>query len=460
MFFNDINKEVVFFVGPAAAASTSVERWFYNYYENPDSDQYSLRHWRWPIIDGPESNALDNPYKIFRELVLQPSNNELKQEIYDAIKVAFKESHTGIILGTEEFDQIGPYAVYNALDAMKEIMSLVNAKKKDVTVIIDYRTPRFHQWISLWKHSESELSYKDYMCSSKDDEQSRKERIRQLATHMDPMSAALTYLKEGFKVKIIDMEGVKAVGKDVVNVIVCDILEGKCLLDDKIVYGHRGDETHFNVIEEDFEELSQEQIDKAEELFLYRDCALHEELSDYEDLEIFYMDSLFKDCFNENAEKESIYEYLDRTPEAVYSSLLTQLGCPEADGLSIEQALKGKELVRQPQPMDITTQSNGIMNQSGGLDGGDGPLHHGFFFVLLSLLVVGAVKFLFVFKIGRPKSKSKYFDQTHRTSSIRETEMSEMFSDEDAWKIEDYDYGIFSFVRGGAEKKAGLSLTV
>jgi hypothetical protein len=453
MFFqNDANKELVFFAGPAAAASTSVERWFYDYYTKPTSDRYALRHWRWPIIDGPNSNALNEKFKIFRELVLQPENQELKQEIFSGIKAAFDEADTGIILGTEDFDQVGPYTNYDALAAMNEVVDLVGAKKSDVRVIVNYRTPRFHQWISLWKHSGHDMTYTDYMCSSKYDEQSRQERIRNLATHMDPLNAATAFLKEGYKVSLIDMGGVADVKKDIINVIVCDILEGKCLMDDEIVYGHRGDDTHFNVKEQDFYELSKEQIEMGEELFMFRDCALHEQLTAYESLDIFYMENLFDYCSFDSKSKEKTYEYLDHTPEAVYSSLLTQLGCPEQDGLSIEQVLNGEQLAIQ------LTSPEDIMKISPRDEAGFSLFQA----VLVPIVLIGSIAGL-MYSVRRRDTKANSYDRNGSQTSIRETEMSEMFSDED-WKIgvddeEEFGMGMFSF-SSADKKKDRLSLTV
>jgi hypothetical protein len=230
---NDVSKRVVFFAGPHKAASTSVEQWFYNYYTKQDSDQFALRHWKWPIIKGPLSDQLDEQFKIFQELVQQPDNAELKEEIMVGIQEAFDASETGIIMGTEEFDQVGHYATYGAVDSMTEILQRLGVAKEEVTVILNYRTPRLDQWISVWKHDENP-SYRSFMCDSQDDDDLRNERIQSLATQMDPLFAARTFLKEGWTVKLIDMGGVIKANLDIINVIACDILEGKCLLDDEI----------------------------------------------------------------------------------------------------------------------------------------------------------------------------------------------------------------------------------
>lgn len=519
VFANDVSKRVVFFAGPHKAASTSVEQWFYNYYTKPDSDQFALRYWKWPIIKGPLSDQLDESFKIFQELVKQPENAALKEEILVGIQEAFDASETGIILGTEDFDQVGHFATYDAVNSMTEILERLGVAKEDVTVILNYRSPRLDQWISVWKHDNDIPSYRAFMCDSQHDEILRKERIQALATQMDPLFAARTFLKEGWSVKVIDMGGVTKANLDIVNVIACDILEGKCLLDDEIVYGHRGDDTHFNVVDRDFEELTQDQREEAEKLFRARDCAFEDFIGNNPKFEIGYKDSIWHDCEGQDLDREEVYLYLDGNPEVLYSALLNQLGCSD-DALTIEDALDGERLPNSTNPLydpgnvvgDTTGEDSaevspsvdstgdspevedvnsgggdyslGVGESSGeyttGVDettrgGGitqasqsDGGVNFGLV-VLLPFLLIAAVGCFFMTRIGRRRRKHNIANVNHNRGFREEfqdrrglsvTEMSEVFTDDD-WKMsmedDDREDHLFS-ARGG--NRNSLSLTI
>jgi len=445
----DASRKIVFFAGPHKAAATSVEEWFYNFYTKEDSDHFALRHWKWPIVEGPKADKLEEPWKIFQQLVMAPDDLEMKEEIMVSIQETFDESETGIILGTEAFDQVGKFASRDAVGTMNQILQRLGVAKEEVTVVINYRTPRLDQWISVWKHGRFS-SYRDFMCGSQQFEQLRKERIEALATLMDPLYMAQTYVKEGFQVRLIDMQGVDAAGKDIVNVIVCDILGGKCLLNDGIVYGHRGDETHFNVEEKDFQELTEEQRDEAEKLFRARDCAFREYLSEHPKFEVGYQDQLWSDCDEHDLAREDVFVYLDGNPDAIYSGLINQFNCSEG-GLNITQILGGEHLEKYLSSKDDSVTFNFVTVV---------------LFPILCIACIAAIAYqvmkerkstgdgIFVGTLdGVGNAKKKLKNRMNRKNLYKEefrdrrgmsvNEMSEVFADED-WKMSVDDGNNFS----------------
>ncbi|KAL3938361.1 MAG: hypothetical protein SGBAC_006711 [Bacillariaceae sp.] len=470
---NDASRKVVFFAGPHKAAATSVEEWFYNYYTQEGSDHFALRHWKWPIVEGPKSDQLDEPWRVFQELVLAPDDLEMKEEIMVSIQETFDESHTGIILGTESFDQVGRYCKGDAVGAMKGVLERLGVAKEEVTVVINYRSPRFDQWISVWKHS-GVPSYRSFMCDSQDRPQLRDERIEQLSTLMDPLYMAQTFVKEGWNVRLIDMQGVEKANKDIVNVIACDILGGKCLLKDSIVYGHRGDETHFNVDDRDFIEFSGEQRTEADKLFRARDCAFQEFLSKHPKFEVGYQEDLWSDCDEQDLGREDTFVYLAGMPQAIYSGLVNQFNCSE-EGLTIEELLDGEHLA------NITPENVFA----------DSKASNFFVIVLLPLICILAIAYQVMKRskddIGdgivmgniRPnmsgakekfgdagkkiknklKRKDMYRDEFRDRRGMTVHEMSEVFADED-WKMsvdDDNQFSLFS-KKNGNDTSLGLTI--
>eukprot|EP00526_Cylindrotheca_closterium_P012077 CAMPEP_0113618816 /NCGR_PEP_ID=MMETSP0017_2-20120614/9541_1 /TAXON_ID=2856 /ORGANISM="Cylindrotheca closterium" /LENGTH=475 /DNA_ID=CAMNT_0000528355 /DNA_START=116 /DNA_END=1543 /DNA_ORIENTATION=+ /assembly_acc=CAM_ASM_000147 len=473
-FANDASRKVVFFAGPHKAAATSVEEWFYNYYTKEDSDHFALRHWAWPIVVGPRADQLDEPWKVFQQLVLAPDDKEMKEEIMVSIQETFDGSDTGIILGTESFDQVGRYSHGDAVKAMNDVLQRLGVAKEEVTVIINYRSPRLDQWISVWKHS-GVPSYRSFMCDSQDRHQLREERIEQLSTLMDPLYMAQTFVKQGWNVRVIDMEGVERANKDIVNVIACDILGGKCLMKDSIVYGHRGDETHFNVEERDFRELTEEQRQEADKLFRARDCAFEEYLSKHPKFQVGYQDNLWSDCDEQDLGREDVFVYLAGMPQALYSGLLSQFNCSEDGGLTIDELLDGEHLDNLT-PEDVFA---------------DSKASNFFVIVLLPIVCILAIAYQLMKRSNddiddgivmgniRPnisdakekmsdakkkiknklKRKDVYRDEFRDRRGMTVHEMSEVFADED-WKMsvdDDNQFSLFSKKKGDANS---VSLTL
>mmetsp|Transcript_43636 Transcript_43636/g.105247 ORF Transcript_43636/g.105247 Transcript_43636/m.105247 type:complete len:88 (+) Transcript_43636:381-644(+) len=67
----------------------------------------ALTYWRWPRVMGTYGS---HGVKVFGRLVTEPSNDILHKSIMDSIAKKMSEGENGVIVGTEEFDQVGPDA--------------------------------------------------------------------------------------------------------------------------------------------------------------------------------------------------------------------------------------------------------------------------------------------------------------------------------------------------------------
>lgn len=136
---HDGRKKVVFFAGPHKSASTSVQEFFYNYaagWTQANPQGIALKYWRWPRIE-------DYGYKVFNKFVTEANNIRLQTQVLHGVQTSYDDSKNGLILGTPYFDQIGPDATYNGLDAMLKITNQLEIDDpRDVTVVLNYRTPR------------------------------------------------------------------------------------------------------------------------------------------------------------------------------------------------------------------------------------------------------------------------------------------------------------------------------
>jgi hypothetical protein len=293
------SKRIVFFAGPHSSASTSVEEfmgeWAIDGHHGGHPHTIALQYWRWPRVQGTYGM---HGVKVFgTRLVTEPDNKELNNVILAAIQEKYNEAENGVIVGTEEFDQVGPDATYDGLKAMKKIINHLDLKDEDITVVVNYRAPRLDQWVSIWKHQEGDFmdsTYEDFLCLSHNDPHEKQTRFDMLGAQMNPLNAAKVYLEQGWKVKLIDMGGVESADKDISHVIGCRVLFGGCV---EGFLGSLGDELpRENAIERPFDELNDAESAKMEELFRNRDCGYQPLLQKHiEDgsMEIEYRDTLW-----------------------------------------------------------------------------------------------------------------------------------------------------------------------
>lgn len=365
---------LVVLAGPRRSATTSVAEFFYKWARgvqpgHSHGKQYHpLGNFRWPLVYGPVSNETETerPYKRYNHLVLDPYNEPLRQEIIEAIKRDYENpSVQAVIFGGEEFDQVGEFSLSgdHAIQAVRDIQEAVNAPSECVTILLNYRVPRFEHWVSLYsslsllESGEEEsgntfVPYEEHMCM----DESSYLRMSELGTSMNPMYLAEIYLKAdpGWKVDMIDMGGVAEDETDISHTIGCDILGGKCDDEKRWVKGHIEETITNKVIEKDYNNLPEMEIEDSEMIFRYRDCAYEQEFA-YEDrFNIVRQYGIWDTCNHEDEQLEKIYQSLrssDGGNDLVFEALLSQVDCsPYGSGaftdvpLNIQQILNGEHL--------------------------------------------------------------------------------------------------------------------
>lgn len=268
--------------------------------------------------------------KQYGKLVKNKDDKSYLNKALDVIQTKFDESDNGVFLGTEEFDQVGQDKFLDAMPVMEAIVDKLEVDHKDIKVIINYRSPRIDQWISVWKHAGEEYagaSYEDFMCEAHGNEQDKKYRFSMIGAEMNPLRAASVFLERGWEVTLMDMGGVEAAGKHIVHTIGCDVLFAGC--DAGVLHGLGEYLPVKNKIEKDFNELNEEESAKIEKLFRYRDCAYQSDLQQYIDkgqLDILYQDSLWSEC----EQGGDYYKKFKDNTEMMYNALLGQLECKNA----------------------------------------------------------------------------------------------------------------------------------
>ena len=279
----DDAKQVVVFAGPDRSSAEEVELFFHQYangwtHGNPKSK--ALRRWFWPS----HPNGVESEH-VFDLLVTDPSSYNddtwsMADLVLEHISDRFEESENGIILGSERFDQVGPVAEYDAMSVLTNVLDYIQVPASNVTVILNYKTPRLEQWISIWQNSQGQgQSYQDFMCQSYLDKALRKERMSMIGASMNAMNAAYEFLRKGWNVRLIDLEGVNSHKRGVTHVIGCDILLGEC--EHGNLYAHEAHATATEVVPDIIDELGKTESQKIEKLFRYRDCGYQDILQPY-----------------------------------------------------------------------------------------------------------------------------------------------------------------------------------
>jgi hypothetical protein len=333
------HKRLVFFAGPHKSASSSVETFFHNhasgYNDAPTSE--SLEGWIWPPIYGDlyDRNHAVARHEVFTLLVRRPDNATVQEILMNGIEKAWNEAKHGIIVGTAEFDRIGDTRSthWDGLKAMKQVVDKLRISFEDVTVVLNYRTPRIEQWVSLWKHAGNDADYHKYLC----DAQSSKSRFENLETAMNPLKLALIYREQGWKVAVIDMGGVEALEMDVAHAISCKVLEHTDCQDGWI--SEFNTTYHLNDAgDKEIHGLQDAEKQELEQLFRERDCHYELKLRRDDGFQVVYDDTIWQGCMY-GPKKKKLYEHLSDT-EFLFNAIKTQMGCAE-DKVHMKDVLVG-----------------------------------------------------------------------------------------------------------------------
>ena len=315
---NNIKQHVVLFVGPHKSGSSSVNgnlrKWL-----NSDS-QHELKslseNWAWPIPPLIKSKMKGtkmerNPYMFFqsalrgrKECLKSSMSCEEQKEILQNAKSLFRNefvrewnSGKSLLLAHEGFDFVGydygnskRIEISTILDEMPWNLlndTTVYNDKDDVTVVVNWRSPRAGHFISTYHQCScmKTETFSEYAANPK-------HWIGY--TNIDSLLLAQRFLDAGLKVVLIDLEGAKQSQHDLPNVIACDVMGAPCTSDKKIL-GQSEDSEVKNVKTGlgSMGSTTPEQIERLENVIRRRDCSF-QHLRNHPRLEVLYDSELRK----------------------------------------------------------------------------------------------------------------------------------------------------------------------
>ncbi len=285
-----IAERLVIFAGPRKTSETSVEEFFFSYAHGPGSasiqfpHQQALKHWIWPQIHS-VTGLTTTPHQIFRHLVTDADNVDMQRSLlselrsqYDKAKEADGDDFQGMIIGSEDFDRVGPnpYSDDDAVAAVSRVVQELGLSPSSVTIVLLYRLPRLQQWLGIFNFipfEDEDGEYQQFLCN---DDYIQNYAWDALQNSMNPLRVAQVYANQGYDVRALDMAGIVARGMDVEHVIGCTVLNAEC--DENGYLINLSDESYLKDSEVDdsmlteFPELTLQQEADLETLFQLRDC--------------------------------------------------------------------------------------------------------------------------------------------------------------------------------------------
>jgi hypothetical protein len=253
-------------------------------------------------------------HKAFNYMVTEPNNRDVQIFFLNRIENSWKESKHGIILGGEEFDRITstPDTHYDATTVIKHIIQKLNILPHQVTIVLNYRTPRVEQWISSYKQMKkvgATVHYYHYVCT----EDHYDFLIELLDNGLNPLRLAYEFRhKHNWNVKLFDMGGVQESKTDIAHAIACKVLV-EPFNNDGCRYSWLSDlyntTYHSNEIETELQ-IPKEKTDELELLFRERDCYYQNVLQNDDGFKVLYADTLWNGCSNDDVDLKELYKQL------------------------------------------------------------------------------------------------------------------------------------------------------
>ncbi len=278
-----VAKRFVIVVGPHETR-TGATSFLSKYAANDGTGSPSFDGWSWPIIE--HQDIFTSPKHVFDLIVKERDNAEIMSIIIDGIRTAWNEAKNGVFIGSLDFDKVGlnPYSRYNAVESLVRVIDEVGISAEDVTVIVTYRTPRISQWGLVWKNHFDALSYEDFICSGIQ----VAKRWEWLDTSMNPFKLAKAYHDQEWNVGIVDQDSILKAGKDVAHTIAC-LAMGNQNCEDGWVVGIEREIPQ--ILTADEIDLSLDDRNDLEKLFLFRDCYYMSQLNHSPRFGVFAEDS-------------------------------------------------------------------------------------------------------------------------------------------------------------------------
>ncbi len=307
-----MSRRLVIFVGPHKSASSTVQEFFVQYATGRPKYRKvkALIGWRWPLLP---SSAIP-ARKQWARLVYPQS--DLRPLLQKALQKTVAE-FPNVVVGSEEFDRFGktPWSHRDGIRAVQQLIDWATTNSTtQVDVVINYRTPRQAQWISIWKqlmsleenlHNRESTTYREWICqnhSEHDDDYDKKvwEYLDCVANPLGLTVAFLQALSQNTHVTLIDMGGVARRNLDIAHVSACHVLGLPCK--DGWVRGINRTLV-VNPKSRPLEGVTPRQLEELEWLLQQRDCTYRKTLQDFEHqkrLSIVYPENLtWKHCREE-----------------------------------------------------------------------------------------------------------------------------------------------------------------
>jgi hypothetical protein len=312
-------------IGPHHVNTLSVELFYFKHANSNRDPAPALANWTWPAQEGPLVTASHGHGRsVYKHLVKNPFDDNLQEELLTNIQVGWNHSKHGVIIATEEFDRIGEDlpSKLDGLGAMKRVVEKLSVTPSShVEIVLNYRLPRLAHWLSFYeKDSKHKEHYKHYICSGK-----HHEIWEALESSMNPFKLADTFRKEGWKVYMVDMEGVAAKQLNVAHVLGCHVLGVECK--NGWIQGLQNQvEDREDEPDPDSSSLDDKIQIELETMFRYRDCHYRGIMDDpgFKIVQDGSLSSMLKhDC---DYKKKDVYKLLANST-FLYNALRTQFGC-------------------------------------------------------------------------------------------------------------------------------------
>ena len=412
-------KHVFFLAGPHYTGTNSINSFFLerasNYNNEQISKHTSFEHWNWPnIVDNPkvQSTMTSNnvqPWNAFDLLVTNPLDDQLQSKIEQIISDTYhQESEKGIIIGSAMLDRVGGSTTsydthYQALGSIKRVITRINdhqtkpgekLNNDQVTFVINYRTPRVQQWLTLWKmntngnENHGDEDYTPYICAEKDSK-TYNQLLELLMTAMNPLYVAYSYLNEGYNVVVVDTGGVDDAKRELPHVIACDAIGVECN-DAGKVKGLWNVKPRLNQTNQNIPDvLSEHHMDEIETWLRYRDCVYQQfvmdklveasgqqQSSSSPPFRVVLQDSLWKEC---DRTKIQLYNAMVGNPKDLFNRIRAQMDCNDYPPISEADYASGKkDMPELPSSLSATTGTSwGGGGSSGGGSGGSTTHNNG-----------------------------------------------------------------------------------
>lgn len=333
---------VVVFAGPHKSASSTVQEFLIQYCTGRAlyKQHRAFDDWRWPSV---ESASKVPDRKILSRLVYNETKDaKLIASISSAIAKTYHE-YANLVLGSEELDRFGtvPWSGRDGIKVVQDIEKLLNHQALEI--VVNYRTPRQKQWLSIWKQltamdvleGKPDSTYSKWICT---DHVRSWEFLDCVANPLGLAEAMLSSLSQLATVKLIDMGGVAKQKLDISHVSACSILNVPC--NNTWVNGIGDRALIMNAKSKSKKDISPEVSNEMRWVLEQRDCLYQASLEEHSNFEVLYQDSLWGGC-----DPAALISELSNTT-FILDLLRSQFGCAHDPTVNLTQFIKAHDAGR------------------------------------------------------------------------------------------------------------------